>query len=269
MRSAVVSTLIAFYSFAIALEFWSGRREPLASRVPLAALCGLNGIVHLFRVAVSWWEPASANAAGADVWFAMLLFQPALIMVAGGIYAIGIGRDRTESELRRTASVDSLTQVLNRGAVLDQAEAILARSRAEGLSLAVLLFDLDRFKDINDTLGHHAGDTVLQHFARVASGCLRGSDIIGRIGGEEFVAILPGVGPASAHAVADRVRREFARERIERGGVIIPATVSVGVVALQGHYVELDELLSLADKALYEAKRAGRDQVRNAWALAS
>ncbi len=268
-RSAVVSTLIGFYSFAIAIEFWSGRREPLASRLPLAALCGLNGAVHFLRVATAWWEPQTSSTAGADLWFSMLLFQPALIMVAGGIYAIGLGRDRTETELRRSASVDSLTQVLNRGAVLEQAEAMLARARTEGSSLAVLLFDLDRFKDINDTLGHHAGDMVLQRFAKVASGCLRGSDIIGRLGGEEFAAILPGVGPASAHAVAERVRREFSRERIERDGVVIPATVSVGVVALQDHYVELDQLLSLADRALYEAKRAGRDQVRNAWALAS
>src|SRR5262249_54810381 len=108
---------------------------------------------------------------------------------------------------------------------------------------------------------HKAGDTVLQRFAGVAAATLRGNDYIGRVGGEEFCILVPGVTSATAIAIAERVRREFAASRIEHDGVVIPATVSAGGASLGDENRDFDQLLSAADRALYGAKRGGRDRV--------
>lgn len=267
-RSAILSVLIAAYSFAIAYEFWIGRTEALASRLPLVVLCVINGALHLGRIMLSPFESGDSAFAG-DIWFAASMIQPALIMVAGGLYGIGLARDRTEHQLREFASIDSLTRALNRGAFLDEAERRLAAAAPLERSVALLLFDLDRFKEINDSQGHGVGDQVLAGFAASARDTLRASDLFGRIGGEEFAALLIDLDEPGARAVAERLRRAFAASSIQRQMQGTPATVSVGVVAVRAHAVTLDGLLAAADRALYEAKRSGRDQVRSALALAS
>jgi diguanylate cyclase (GGDEF)-like protein len=261
LQSAIMSCFLAFYSLAIGLEFWRGRGETLASRAPLAILCFVNGGVHLAHLALAWIPSDVMDAGRSDFIFATMLFQPALILVAGGLYGVGLGRDRVEQELRRAAQIDSLTGVLNRGALFERGEQLLAEAHRNNRALSVMLFDLDRFKDINDTLGHLAGDLVLQAFARIASTNLRASDAVGRIGGEEFCIVLPGATANGAKAIAERVRADFAANRITWNGQDIPATVSVGVVSMEGHHHSFDQLLSLADRALYGAKRSGRDKV--------
>ena len=165
------------------------------------------------------------------------------------------------------ARVDALTGILNRRAMNEELGALVARTRRYGHSLAVVLFDLDRFKPFNDAAGHLAGDQVLQSVSATLKRSLRGSDSIYRYGGEEFLALLPGQDVEHAAIAAERLRHAVLKLAIEHpvGGVV---TISGGVAGLR-----LDEsaeqLLARADAALYEAKQAGRDRVGIARELAA
>ena len=120
--------------------------------------------------------------------------------------------------------------------------------------------DLDRFKRVNDEKGHAAGDRLLRDVARIVHQRLRTTDLLSRIGGDEFVLLLPDTTPADAHSVLDRVRRDVASEL---GATALPVTASIGAVVIDAPGpVSFEELLHLADIRLYEAKRAGRDQLR-------
>jgi diguanylate cyclase (GGDEF)-like protein len=125
------------------------------------------------------------------------------------------------------------------------------------------MLDLDRFKDVNDLHGHVAGDTVLRTLARRWAGRIRASDLLARIGGEEFCVVLPGVEPAGAVAIAEALRTATSAEPVALGdGVALRVTVSIGVAAVaRGEAVDLQALLRRADGALYAAKRGGRNRV--------
>ena len=165
-----------------------------------------------------------------------------------------------EQALRRRASTDSLTTLLNREEVFCRIERLMGRDQRRGGELAVLFIDLDRFKEVNDTYGHHAGDAVLQAMAERIRSCLRASDLAARIGGDELMVVLPGIQRLrDAVAIAEKLRG------LARGPVPIPQgevqiTVSVGVaLACDGECV--DALIARADAAMYAAKEQGRDQV--------
>jgi diguanylate cyclase (GGDEF)-like protein len=261
VQGAIMSCLLAFYSIAIGAEFWRGRGDALASRAPLAILCFVNGGIHVAGMLMAGLPDMATADGTADLMQGLLLVQPAFIVVAGGLYGIGIGRDRVEQTLRRAAEIDSLTGVLNRGALFERGAEVLDHARRTGSQLALMLFDLDRFKDINDSLGHLAGDLVLQRFASTAVSALRRDDLIGRIGGEEFCVLVPGANASTAYSVAERIRREFAGARVQGGNILVAATVSVGISGLTEASADLDQLLAQADRALYDAKRSGRDRV--------
>ena len=158
---------------------------------------------------------------------------------------------------------DVLTGVYNRRHLMDTLERELSRSTRLGSALSLCMFDVDHFKSVNDTYGHPAGDVVLAHFASLAGVGLRGNDVFGRYGGEEFVLVLPDTDVKGAMNVAERMR-----DRVEKSAFPgIPAgrriTVSVGVAGLapgEG----ISELTSRADKALYAGKVAGRNRVTSA-----
>jgi diguanylate cyclase (GGDEF)-like protein len=133
------------------------------------------------------------------------------------------------------------------------------RRRRRKAPISVLVFDLDRFKTINDQNGHATGDAVLQLFAKVVRETLRATDILGRLGGEEFVALLPSTALEAAVA-AERVRVALAAARIVRAGRHIAVTVSIGVAA-GSPATAIDVLIARADEALYRAKENGRDRV--------
>lgn len=170
---------------------------------------------------------------------------------------------RARNELLRkldlAANHDHLTGVLNRGALVSAATALLSR---EGSSkgVAVLMFDLDHFKTINDGCGHLVGDAVLVAFASAMRAGLRDADLFGRFGGEEFVAVLPDIDRRGAVKIAERLRAAASRIVVACDGPPPKVSVSVGVATAQ-FPVQLDSLLSLADRALYHAKAAGRDRV--------
>ncbi len=180
---------------------------------------------------------------------------------------IGFSSDITElhllkEELRRQANTDQLTGISNRRHFLEAAGTELARSRRYGHALSVLLFDLDHFKEINDRHGHQAGDRVLMESARHSQALIRDSDLIGRMGGEEFAVLLPETGHGDAAALAQRLCAALRGLQL-RGdwNGTITATASVGVAQLQATDSTIESLLARADRAMYLAKQGGRDRV--------
>lgn len=164
------------------------------------------------------------------------------------------------AELLVVASTDSLTDVLNRRAFTVLAETYLERDDRVHVSGALLIVDADNFKSINDKLGHERGDMALRIIAHAIRDTLRGGDLVGRIGGEEFGVLLPGTDSAEAAAAAERIRQAISDTVFKSKGIVWPLTVSVGGVTfhLPASY---DKLFVVADGNLYDAKEKGRDRV--------
>lgn len=191
------------------------------------------------------------------------------------VYLVGVMHDVTElsrinekladttaalasqaEELRTLAASDSLTKCMNRRALFESAPRAF-RQRGEG---AVVLLDLDFFKAVNDAHGHAAGDAALVHFVEVVTEVLRTSDWLARLGGEEFVAVLPGASAAHTAVIAERIRAAVEATPLDHEGVMIPLTVSAGAVHRSvDDGLDLDDWMAEADRCLYEAKSNGRN----------
>jgi diguanylate cyclase (GGDEF)-like protein/PAS domain S-box-containing protein len=171
-------------------------------------------------------------------------------------------RRHLETELRTQASTDALTGLSNRRYFLAEMERELGRvRRTPELPAAVLMVDLDNFKGVNDRYGHAAGDVVLRHFATTLALSLRGSDLVGRLGGEEFAVLLPGSSLEHGGRLAERLRRLVAGAAVTVDDVSVCYTVSIGVTRMVAADATVDRVLARADTALYRAKDAGRDRV--------
>jgi diguanylate cyclase (GGDEF)-like protein/PAS domain S-box-containing protein len=166
-----------------------------------------------------------------------------------------------ERELRRLATVDELTELANRRQFFDRGRRMLERARRSGRPVALLLFDLDHFKQINDTFGHAAGDLVLRRVAAACREVLRSGDLVARLGGEEFAVLLDGADAVEAELVAERLREAIAGLDIAVRGRRMPVTASLGVALPAPGREDLEACLAAADRALYRAKRAGRNRV--------
>ena len=171
-------------------------------------------------------------------------------------------RKRLEEQLKQQAHVDYLTGVNTRRYFIEQAELEINRSIRYKNPLSIMMLDADFFKRINDSYGHKAGDLVLKNLAEICRHSLREIDIIGRLGGEEFAILLPETNQSAAFETAERLRKAVSSARIPlEAGLPIHFTVSIGISSLASKDDNLDVLLNLADKALYNAKRAGRNRV--------
>jgi diguanylate cyclase (GGDEF)-like protein len=166
-----------------------------------------------------------------------------------------------EDDLRRSAFTDLLTGLPNRRAMHLRFDEEVARCRRQGGTFGLVLFDIDLFKQINDTCGHYVGDTVLKHIAGTLDRGKRGEDVLGRIGGEEFLVILPHHGHADSVHAADRLRRAVEGMRSHEEVATPTATVSGGVAVYPEDGEDWDRLYKAADRRMYRAKRAGRNQV--------
>lgn len=176
-----------------------------------------------------------------------------LVSVVAIVWAI----QAAELHHRGAAVLDPLTELLNRSSLLPRFREISQQARLTQRPVSLLMCDIDGFKDINDTYGHDRGDAVLRDVAYQMRKQLRSFELIYRLGGEEFLIALPGVGRRRAKEIAERLRS--AVQAMRSGG--IPVTMSVGVSTASGEDVEFDALFRAADMALYEAKRDGRNRV--------
>lgn len=263
LRIVVSSLIVASYTFLIAVELWRERRKSLMRRWPAFFVPMLHGAIFLFPVALATLSNDGIVLQGlAPGGIALFVIEIVLYVVGAGSVVLILAKDRTVRFYKMVAATDPLTGVLNRRGFLQGAAIVLERSRGGMGPVSVLAFDLDYFKSINDRWGHAVGDTVLQLFATVARKTTRADDVIGRFGGEEFVAILPGA-LTDAVVVAERVRAAFAAVGAEVEGQPIAATVSVGV-ACGSPLASVEALIASADAALYRAKMNGRNRVETA-----
>jgi diguanylate cyclase (GGDEF)-like protein len=260
----------ATYTAATAVVLWHGRDEGLAARWPLMTLA----TVHTAALLIGTFTTVTGSTGQDTVpslksLFGFIYFESIVFAVASSVFVLALLKERNEAAGRKAALIDPLTGIANRAGFMEYAGQLLARSRQERAPIAVMMFDLDRFKKVNDTNGHATGDVVLRKFCEITGAALRPNDVFGRIGGEEFAAVLAGCGVEAAHARADRVRIAFAAGCRRVGDRQVDATVSCGVAASPDAAHSLDEMLEQADAALYSAKFEGRNRVKRAEALKS
>jgi diguanylate cyclase (GGDEF)-like protein len=261
-RSLIASGIITAYTWLTAYEFWRGRTEQLVSRWPAIFMLFAHGALFLLRTPLASMLPWSpGNNMFGSVWLTVLSFEALLFTISVAFILLAMAKERTELRHRTAAMVDPLTGIANRRAFLQDAALLAKRHSNNPRPTAVLLIDLDHFKSINDRFGHALGDRVLEIFTDAASHAIRSTDLIGRLGGEEFAAVLYDTGCDKAVAVAERIRESFAQASQEVDGRPVCATVSIGLVHCQEAVLDVPELLAQADQALYFAKEHGRNRV--------
>jgi diguanylate cyclase (GGDEF)-like protein len=254
----VSSMIVATYAFLTAAELWRERRQSLIRRWPAMFVPMLHGVIFLFPVGLAGLSLDGGGRTLGTGWVAVYAIEVVLYVVGAAFIVLVLAKDRTVSQYKLAAATDPLTELLNRRGFFEAAAAIMANRRANKAPVCVLAFDLDHFKSINDRFGHNTGDETLHLFAAVVKRTLRAGDAIGRLGGEEFVAVLPSA-LSDAAAAAERVRKAFASASAV-AGKHATATVSIGV-ACGSAYAEVDAIIARADAALYLAKANGRNRV--------
>ncbi|WP_188310376.1 GGDEF domain-containing protein [Arenimonas fontis] len=173
-------------------------------------------------------------------------------------------RDHAKAEAKRAqlnSERDALTGIYNRGALRQRLERLAEETWQDGRPLSLLYFDIDLFKLINDSLGHAVGDECLKAVAAVVGSELRGGDVLGRLGGEEFAVVLPGAKRIHAIAVAERIRQAVQNQCRVVGEEVVELTVSLGAAEFLGPQESMDALMDRADRAMYQAKDSGRNMV--------
>ena len=271
MENYPVFTLTASVPYSAALiaiaaaTLRLGRRGG-PTRWMLAGAYAAGGVILVARALMIAIDPgAHADLFLPNLVHALSFTAMFAITAIGSIAFLLMLRDLAEAEIRRLVMFDPLTELFNRRAFMDLAGRELARSLRTRAPFAVLMMDLDQFKRVNDDFGHQAGDRVLAAFAEVAKRSVRKEDLVGRYGGEEFCAILPGAGPAKALEIAERIRHAVAGRPL--AGLPRVTTVSIGVsVCEHGEPapITLEGSIARADEALYAAKKAGRNRVAEA-----
>jgi diguanylate cyclase (GGDEF)-like protein len=204
---------------------------------------------------------AQPGAGDAPHWIQIVSFVALMgSSLLGSIGFLLMVKERTDREVLHLAMTDSLTGVPNRRALMDYAERALAQR--SGRSMALLMIDVDHFKRINDTRGHPAGDEVLRQISRLLSKRLRGGDLLGRYGGEEFCVVAPDTDADGALTLAESLRAALESAELTTASGKISVTVSIGVALSAANAErELKDILAEADVALYSAKKGGRNQV--------
>jgi diguanylate cyclase (GGDEF)-like protein len=259
-RVSLLSAITAGYALLGACELWFARDRDLLSRWPTLVLVVMHAGFLLARIPFA--QAMSFSAASGQphsTVVTVMAFEALFVTFCLPFLRVAMSKERTELEQRKAALTDSLTGVANRRAFFDRGGPLLEWAMADRRPAALLLFDLDRFKEVNDTAGHHAGDRVLQAFCDLVAGSIQPGDLFGRLGGEEFACLLANASMAHALHIAERLRREFAAMRLP--DLDVNPTVSVGVAIANEAGRSLPALLAIADRALYRAKAEGRNRV--------
>ncbi|HEY2248063.1 MAG TPA: GGDEF domain-containing protein [Bradyrhizobium sp.] len=262
LRLTIGAAIVAVYAALTATELWSERRKSLQRRWPAFLVPVLHGFVLMLPIVLGDLLMPADEKFGSSIW--VMVFSIELVLYAvGTVFVIFmLVSERTVSAHKTAASVDPLTGMFNRRGFAEACARVIEREAVAGRPVCVMIFDIDHFKSINDRFGHPAGDEVLKLFATIVVNNLRLSDHSGRIGGEEFAALLPC--PLDEGVVA----AERVREAFEGAGIVcedgkVDTTVSIGVAGGPAG-TELEVLLAAADTALYQAKRGGRNRVEAA-----
>jgi diguanylate cyclase (GGDEF)-like protein len=261
-RVLLASAIITTYTWLTAYEFWCGRNEALVSRWPAIFMLFAHGALFLLRtplMTVLPWSPQ--NKVFNSVWLTVISFEALLFTISIAFILLAMAKERTELRHRTAALVDPLTGIANRRAFLQDVGALAKRHMDNPRPAAVLLIDLDHFKSINDRFGHAIGDRTLELFAETAQKNLRASDLLGRLGGEEFAAVLYDTSEEQALQMAERLRVAFEQITQNVEGHAVAATMSVGLVHCKAPMLDVPSLLAQADQALYFAKERGRNRV--------
>ena len=254
------------------ISYWMGGPGALVFSLPALLWCALSYRIFtltLITAALCLSKLAAVAMGSFDFTPAHFLetvsFRIGLCMLVLGPLAVAStygARNALMYKLRHAVNHDFLTDVLARGAFLKQGQQQLLRSFQSREAVTVLMLDLDHFKRINDSYGHAGGDELLRHFSLMLAQVLREQDLIGRLGGEEFAAVIPSVDHATALDIARRINQATRDLLVTHQDRRILATVSIGLVYVQAPSSQqtLDGLLQLADHALYQAKAQGRDR---------
>jgi diguanylate cyclase (GGDEF)-like protein len=258
--SSLGAGIAACFYVATAHSLWLGRSEALRGRMPLIGVTAAYAFA-LFMLVPQFLLSANYTPVPTVGWLGVIQFVGLAYSLGVTVFLVMMLSSRTEKLYRTAALTDALTGLLNRRAFVDRAQRVLDRNAQIRGTAALMAFDLDRFKKINDTFGHAMGDRVLRIFADVLGTTTRPTDLLARIGGEEFVALLPNAGCEAALSIANRVRETFQEAAQFVDGRRIDATVSVGIAATAGHPWTIIDILPLADAALYIAKNEGRNRV--------
>jgi diguanylate cyclase (GGDEF)-like protein len=252
---------ILFIIAAVALIRVPPPDAKAASRF-VAGIFLFSVLVWSCRMVAIWSSIGGTNDRDrADLTIALFGIAQMVVAVACTLGLLWIEVRIIEAALRRLANADALTGLPNRRATVASFEEEAARASRRGRSFALVLFDIDHFKQINDSRGHLAGDVALRHVADVMAATKRDVDTAGRIGGEEFVLIFSEEGPEGAEAAANRVRQRVEESELHYDGVPIPLTVSGGVAIYPTDGADWDSLFAAADRRMYAAKSAGRNCV--------
>jgi diguanylate cyclase (GGDEF)-like protein len=265
-RATVLAAIAITYTLLSLLELWRGRDDGVW-RLPIMLLLVVHAAVIPIRIQLAG-PAAYPDLRHVDL-VIFAIFETVFVCICAAYLFGGLAKDRIAAFYRRASLIDPLTGVANRRNFSQVAERILARARFASRPIALLLFDLDRFKRINDTYGHHAGDAVLIEFCRLATSLLRPTDLFGRFGGEEFAGLLPDTGRQDALLLAERLRAALEATFHAVEGRTFTATVSIGVAISDQASADLDALLDAADQALYRAKVLGRNRVELSLSLAN
>jgi diguanylate cyclase (GGDEF)-like protein len=248
---------IALLLLATAREYWLSRNEAPTPLYGISFLYVLTAATFALCASVLIWDGKLVLGHAPDNWAEDISLAVCIAGMTGiGALSLALHQWRQAALHRVEANTDPLTGLLNRRALFD-----LYGQRAFTASMAVIVFDIDRFKAVNDQYGHAAGDAILKVFAEELSRSLRTSDVVARMGGEEFALVLEDILPGRAEQVAERVRAAFALREMAFDGKALKCTVSAGIALGSSERMAFDNVLNSADKALYMAKRSGRNRV--------
>jgi diguanylate cyclase (GGDEF)-like protein len=262
MRLTIGAAIVAIYAALTASELWTERRRGMQKRWPTVVVPVMHGAVLMLPVLLGVLLRPHDETFISSVWVTAFSIELVLYAIATVFVIFMLVSDRAVTVHKTAASIDPLSGMFNRRGFAEACARVIEREAGAGRPVTVMIFDIDHFKGINDRFGHPAGDEILKLFSTVVVNSLRISDLSGRIGGEEFAALLP-CPLEEGVLVAERVREAF-----EASGIVceegpVDTTVSIGVAGGPAG-TELEVLLAAADTALYQAKRSGRNRVEAA-----
>jgi diguanylate cyclase (GGDEF)-like protein len=261
-RLALSAVMVAACTVATAATIWSFRSEHLFARKPMIAWLLVHAALLAIRVpvALTLSVPDGATLLASST-LTLGMFGALVHVVLISFLQLSLTKGRADNRYRHVAETDMLTGIPNRRAFFERADPMIAAATQGGGPASVLVIDIDRFKSINDSLGHAGGDAVITAVARAIAGHLRPGDICGRLGGEEFGCVLPGTPLPVATAIAEDLRARIAALDPQFAGTAVKVSASIGLAVSGAGACTFGKLLAEADAGLYQAKRTGRDRV--------